>query len=467
VTRNSRTNDPDYRKLSFWHDSTPGPLVARGALQGDVRADVAIIGAGYTGLWTAWYLKQLEPLLAIAIVEAEIAGFGASGRNGGWCSGFLSGIDHWLGDPSQREAAIRLQHQMFQTVSEIGEVAAAEAIDCDYERSGALEIAVNPAQLERLRREFDQLRQLGFGEPDYRWLNREEIRQTLDVDGALGAIHLRHCAAVHPARLARGLAERLEQRGVTLFERSPVREFAAGSVSTGRGRVLADTVILATEGYSAALPGQARGLIPVHSMMVVTEPLPPGLLDTLRLQRRYCFGNLDRIVTYGQLTADRRLAFGCRGEYYFGSAVRSRFDGGEPDFARVRETLLRFFPALRGIRFTHAWGGALGVSRSLRPQVQFDPASRIGSAGGYFGNGVGASHLAGRTLADLVCGRASERLHTPWVNPPGARRRWEAEPLRWLGFRAARSLMEVADRAEYRGGRGGARLAKFIDNVLP
>jgi glycine/D-amino acid oxidase-like deaminating enzyme len=457
--------DADYRKLSFWHATLPGALEPRPALQAETRCDVLIVGAGYTGLWTAWYLKQLEPTLAVTIVEAETAGFGASGRNGGWCSAWLSGIEYWLDDPARRDGAIRLQRLMFQTVRDVGAVAAKEALDCHYERAGALQIAVNPAQVERLEQELHYVREFGFDDTDYRWLDRRGIAETLGVAGALAAIHLPHCAAIHPARLARGLAERLERNGVVIHEQSPVLEWGPGMARTARGRVLADTVVLATEGYGAALHGLERRLIPVHSMMVATEPLPDELFEQLGFRRRYCFGNLDRVVTYGQRTADNRIAFGCRGRYFYGSATRRRFGAADPEFKRVRNTLLRFFPALRDVRFTHAWGGALGVSRSLRPAVCFDAQRRLGWAGGYFGNGVAAAHLAGQTLADLVLGRDSERLLTPWVNPPEAGRAWEPEPLRWLGFRATRALMERADRAEYRG-QPAARLQRLIDGLL-
>lgn len=455
----------EYRELSFWHDSLTGPLRPRPALGAVLRSDVAIVGAGYTGLWTAWYLKRLEPTLQIAVVEADIAGYGASGRNGGWCSAWLSGIDRWFDDPARRAGAIRLQKLMFQTVRDIGETSEGEGIDCHFERSGALGIAVNPAQLELLEEELRYVRDLGFGEADYRWLERRDIEQTLAVEGALAAIHMPHCAAIHPARLAHGLAERLEREGVTIYEESPVLECGAGSVRTAGGAIEADTVLVATEGYGTVLSGRGRGLIPVHSMMVVTEPLPEELFERLRFQRRYCFGNLDRVVTYGQRTADDRIAFGCRGRYFYGSGIRRRFGPSDPEFEQVRNTLLRFFPALRGTRFTHAWGGALGVSRSLRPAVCFDAKRRLGRAGGYFGNGVAAAHLAGRTLADLVLGRDTELLQTPWVNPPEALRSWEPEPLRWLGFRVTRALMERADRAE-RAGRSAYRLQKLIDRLL-
>ena len=455
-----------YRQLSFWHDSLPGPLAPRPPLQGARRADVAIVGAGYTGLWTAWYLRRLDPSLDIALVEAETAGYGASGRNGGWCSAWLSGIEHWLDDPALRASAVRLQRLMFQAVEEVGNVCAAEGIDCHYERSGALTVAVNEAQRQRLAAELRYVRDLGFDDGDYRWLEGRELSRAPAIDGARAAIHMPHCAAVHPARLARGLARRLDAAGVTIYEGSPAVDWGPGRVRTARGRLDVGTVILATEGYGARLPGRERRLIPVHSMMVATEPLPPATIEELRLARRYCFGNLDHVVTYGQRTADNRIAFGCRGSYFYGSGLRLRFDPADPEFAAVRSTLLRFFPRLRGVRFTHAWGGALGVSRTRRPSVCFDVGRRIGWAGGYFGNGVAAAQLAGRTLADLVLGRDSERVQTPWVNPPDAGRDWEPEPLRWLGFRAARGLMERLDRAEAHGSPRASALQKILDGLL-
>lgn len=455
------------RKQSFWLDTMPDSLAPRAALHDDIEVDVAIVGAGYTGLWTAYYLKQIEPSLIIAILEAEVAGFGASGRNGGWCASYLSGIDRWLVNPKQRDAAIRLQRLMFDTVSEVGRVAERESIDCHFEQSGALEIAVLPAQLKRLEDELAHMRELGFDEGDYRFLSAHEFRETLKIDQALGAILMSHCAAIHPARLARGLAEVVENLGVRLYEQSPVLELAGGKLRTPQGAVTAGITLLATEGYSRSLPGHQRHLVPMHSMMVATEPLSDQQIDAISLHKRFTFTNLDRVTTYGQLTADKRIAFGCRGTYRFGSRVQSHFDAEDPEFELVRQTLIRFFPSLQGIGFTHAWGGAMGVSRTLQPSIHFDQDRRLGWAGGYFGNGVGASHLAGRTLADLVTGRDTERVHTPWVEARGMNRKWEPEPLRWLGIKSARVLMHWADRAEYRGGRGAPTITKILDKLLP
>lgn len=439
--------DSEYRSLSYWHDSLPGTLQARPSAEGKLAVDVAIIGAGYTGLWTAYYLKQIDPTLEIAIFEANIAGFGASGRNGGWCSAYLSGIEHWLDNPDTRADAIRLQKLMFETVKEVGRVSSKESVDCHFEQSGTLEIAINRAQLKRLQAEIDYFRELGFGEEDYRWLSQSETNGLLAVDRARAAIHLSHTAAMHPARLARGLAEVLTSKGVALYENSPVIEVGARSIATEAAQVKAGSVIYATEGYSDSLSPLKRRLIPVHSMMVVTEALTDQQLQQTNFNRRYTFTNLNHMVTYGQLTADKRIAFGCRGTYHFGSGIK-QFNPQDPEFELVRNSLLRFFPSLRGIHFTHAWGGAMGVSRSLRPSVNYDPESGHGWAGGFFGNGVGATNLAGRTLADLITGQDTDRVNTPWVNPQDANVKWEPEPVRWLGYRATKLMKQMADQKD-------------------
>jgi glycine/D-amino acid oxidase-like deaminating enzyme len=454
----------NYRNLSFWLDSVPGSLKPRPGLAGNINADVAIIGAGYTGLWTAYYLKKIDPALQIVIVESQIAGFGASGRNGGWCSAYLDGITHWLDDPASRDGAIRLQRLLFETVKEVGKVIQAESIDCHFEQSGALEIAVNTMQEKRLREEFDHRRKLGFGDADYRWLDAGEVADKLAMEGAQGAIHMAHNAAVHPARLARGLAATVESMGVSIYELSTVAGIGPNYLATGTGSVKAGAIIIATEGYSNDTVKHENQLIPLHSMMVATEPLSAAQLDKLRISQRYCFSSIHHLVTYGQLTADNRIAFGCRGSYNYGSRI-SQFSATDTDFNTVRETLLQLFPSLDGISFTHAWGGAMGVARNLYPSVNFNRARRLGWAGGYFGSGVGAANLAGRTMADLISGRETDRTHTPWVNPNGAGRRWEPEPLRWLAIKSAKSLMHMADKCEENNSRFTPLIWKALDKI--
>jgi len=460
-----------YRKLSYWHDSLPEPLVPRPGLENDIEVDIAIAGAGYTGLWTAYYLKKLKPELSIAIIESEIAGFGASGRNGGWCSSYLSGMEKALAQPDQADAATRLQRLLFDTVKEVGRVSEQESIDCHFDQSGQVEAAILPAQLLRVREHVDFMHALGFGEQDFRWLTAQQLSEQINVDGALGGMFMSHCAAIHPARLARGLADVVERQGVMIYEQTPVIKLDHKGFTTARGRVKAGATMLATEGYTGSIKGLERKLIPVHSMMIATEPLSELQLEQTGLQQRYTFNNLDHLTTYGQLTADHRIAFGCRGSYLYGARVKPHFDPADPEFDLVWKTLLKFFPTLSGSRYTHAWGGAMGVSRTVRPSVCFNREKQFGWAGGYFGNGVGATNLAGRTMADMILGRDTDRVHTPWVNPEHEReldkKLWEIEPVRWLGINSRARLMRLADQAERNNSVAAPLINKALETVFP
>jgi glycine/D-amino acid oxidase-like deaminating enzyme len=440
-----------YRSQSFWLDSVPGSLAPRASLESDDQADVVIVGAGYSGLWTAWYLKQHAPDLDIAIVEAEIAGFGASGRNGGWCSSYLGGLEKQMGKASTREAAIALQRLMIDTVSEVGNVCATASIDCHFAHEGHVATAINPGQLERDRAHIEFMHEKGFVD-DFRPLNAEEVSQRLNVEGSLGGYFMPHCAAIHPARLARGLAGKLEEQGVRIFENSAVVDFSSEKVSTAMGSVSAEPVILAAEGYSGSLPGLSRKLVPFHSTMIATEPLTDREIEDTGLSGRFTWNNGKHMSTYGQMTADRRIAFGHRGSYLYNGRVQKEFSLSDPVFEFVANELFRFFPSLRGKKVTHAWGGAMGVSRTLSPAVCFDDQSRLGWAGGFFGDGVGATNLAGRTMADVVMGRDTERSRALWVNPEDQKalssKLWEPEPIRSIGVRARTKLMFLADAAE-------------------
>ncbi len=470
-TQMSQRSKYHHQKLSFWHDSLPGSLSPRPGLENDIEVDIAIVGGGYTGLWTAYYLQKLKPTLSIAIIESEIAGFGASGRNGGWCASYMTGIEKALAQPGPVDATIRWQKLMFDTVREVGHVAALESIDCHFDQSGHIEAATLPAHLKRISEHVNFMHGLGFGEDDYRWLTAQQLRERINIDGALGGMYMSHCAAIHPARLVRGLADVLEGKGVKIFEQTPVIKLDRQGLTTTGCRVRAGTTVLATEGYTGSIKGLGRKLIPIHSLMIATEPLSDTQLEQTGLRRRYTFNNSDHITTYGQLTADHRIAFGCRGSYLYGAQLRSHFDPSDLEFDHVWRTLLRFFPTLSSSRYTHAWGGAMGVSRTLRPAVCFNREKRLAWAGGYFGNGVGACHLAGRTLADLILERDTDRVHTPWVNPVNEReldkRLWEIEPVRWLGINARARLMQWADRAERKNSTAAPLINKTLDTLFP
>jgi glycine/D-amino acid oxidase-like deaminating enzyme len=441
-----------YRRLSLWWDGLPGPIGLRAPLDGDAEVDVAVVGGGLTGLWTAYYLSHADPSLRIAVLERDVVGFGASGRNGGWCSALFSvseeTLDRRCGPGSGRAQYLAMQ----ETVREVGRVVDAEGIDCGYHRGGTVVLARTPAQLQRTHEEIAAARSRGIGEDDLAFLPPAEARRHVGVTGVLGGTFTPHCAAVDPARLVRGLAAVVESRGVRLLEQTEVTGIAPGKVTTARGTVRADTVVRATEGYTRTLAGHARELVPVYSLMIATEPLPPSFWAEHGLADRETFADHRHLVIYGQRTENDRLAFGGRGApYHFGSTIRPEFDRDEAVHEALRHTLVDLFPALAGTPVTHRWGGPLGIARDWFSSVGIDRATRMAWAGGYVGDGLSTTNLAGRTLCDLIVGADTERTSLPWVNHRS--RRWEPEPLRYLGINAGLRLAGTADRAEDRAGR--------------
>ena len=456
--------DETYRSLSYWLDSVPGSLAPADPLPGDVEVDVAIAGAGFTGLWTAYYLAGARPDLRVAVCEAQIAGFGASGRNGGWCSALFPASLAKLSRMAGRDAAIAMYLAMQRTVDEVGRVAAAEGIDCQWAKGGTVHLARSATQLERARAEVAEAREYGFGEDDLRLLTAAEARGLAMATDVVGATYTPHCAAIHPARLVRGLAEAVRRRGVAVHEATPVTEIAPGSLRTPTGTVRARYVIRATEGYTPQLPGLERAIAPVYSLMIATEPLPDAVWDTVGLAGRPTFSDGRHLLIYGQRTADGRFAFGGRGApYHLGSAVRPSFDRVPAVFTALRRTLGELFPALGDVAVTHTWGGPLGIARDWCASAGLDRATGLGWAGGYVGDGVATTNLAGRTLADLILDKGSDLTRLPWVNHRS--RSWEAEPLRWLGINAGLHTMGWADRSELRSGRP-SRAAQVMRRFL-
>jgi glycine/D-amino acid oxidase-like deaminating enzyme len=449
---------PSYRSLSLWHDTADDDWVPRPALPGDREADVAIVGAGFTGLWTAYYLAALDPSLRIVVLEADVAGFGASGRNGGWCSALFPASLDWLARRHGRAAAVAQYRAMQQSIDEIGRVVQAEGIECSWRKGGTVSLARSAVQLQRAQARVRDARSWGFGPDDLQLLDAQEARERLGATHVLGGTYTPHCAAIHPARLVRGLARAVEQRGVTIHEATTVTSIEPHIVRTSRGSVRAEVVVRATEGFTARLPGHRRALAPVYSLMIATEPLAPAVWDRIGLRQRETWNDLRHLVIYGQRTADDRLAFGGRGApYHFASRIRPGFDREPRVFDALRQVLVELFPEVRDAALTHAWGGPLGIARDWCASVGLDRSSGLAWAGGYVGDGVSTTNLAGRTLADLVLGEDTELTRLPWV---GHRSRpWEPEPLRWLGVTASLRVMSAADAEETRTGRQSRRAA--------
>ncbi len=453
-----------YGGLSYWHATAGEPLLARPVLSGDTQVDVCVIGAGYTGLWAAYYLADAEPSLRILVLDAEIAGFGASGRNGGWCSALFAASLSKLARASGRAGALAMHRAMVSTVGEVGRVAQAEGIDCDYAKGGTVVLARTDVQLARARGEVAEARSFGVDEADLLLLSAGQARERLAAEDVLGGTYTPHCAAIHPARLVRGLARVVERRGVRIAERTPAVAVQPGQVRTPYGTVRADLIVRATEGYTAALPGHRREVAPVYSLMLATEPLSAEAWDSIGLRDRETFADHRHLIIYGQRTADGRLVFGGRGApYHFGSRVRASYDVDASVHDGLRQVLGELLPVTRSVGITHRWGGPLGIPRDWFPSVRFDRASGLAVAGGYVGDGVGSSNLAGRTLADLLLRRDTALTRLPWVGHRS--RRWEPEPLRWLGINAGLRTMGSADSEEIRTGRPSRRaqvMARFI-----
>jgi len=444
---------PGYRDLSYWMSTVDPPAVPGPALPGDLDVDVVVVGGGYTGLWTAYYLATTAPSTRVAVLEAEICGYGASGRNGGWCSALFPTSLPRLAARYGHQPAVALYRAMQSTVDEVGRVAAVEGIDCHYCKGGTVTLARTPVQLDRARHEVAVARRYGFGPADLDLLDAAGAAARCGAAGVLGGLYTPHCAAIHPARLARGLAAAVARHGVRVYEGTRVRALRPGAVRTDHATVRAPVVVRATEAYTPGLPGYRRVVVPVYSLMIATAPLGPEFWDRAGLAGRETFTDLRHLIVYGQRTADDRLAFGGRGApYHFGSAVRPGYDREPAVFAALARALAELFPALGPeVPVEYAWGGPLGVARDWCASVGLDRATGLGWAGGYVGDGVGTANLAGRTLADLILGRDTGLTRLPWVGhrSPG----WEPEPLRWLGLAAGLRVMAGADAREARTGR--------------
>jgi glycine/D-amino acid oxidase-like deaminating enzyme len=441
-----------YRARSLWLDGLAEPLQPRPALSGDRDCDVAIVGAGFTGLWAAYFLASLQPDLRVAVVEREIAGFGPSGRNGGWASAGLAGSAQRYARLRGEDAVRRGERAMADGVAEIGRVVADEGIECGWLHGGSLLVATSAPQVARLHEAVARRRAFGMGEDDLRLLEPAELAQRVRVRGARAASFTPHCGRVDPARLARGLAVACERRGVVIYEGTEAETIEPGRVRCTNGSLRAGSVLRATEAFTVQQRGQRRRFMPLYSLMIATEPLPADVWEELGWEGRETVSDLRHLFFYAQRSPDDRIAIGGRGApYRLGSPIDESYERNDSVRTRLERTIAERFPAAASAAITHHWGGPLGVPRDWCCAVQYDPATGFGWAGGYTGHGVVTSNVLGRTLADLVLRRETDLVSLPWVGH--ASPRWEPEPLRFLASRAIVSVLGSADRAEDRRDR--------------
>lgn len=433
--------------VSYWIRSTGRPQ-RRPALPGDLTVDVAIVGGGLTGLWTAYYLKNARPDLDVAVIEREFAGFGASGRNGGWMSAEPAGQFRRYAKAGGVEAARALQREMFGAVRESIDVARAEGFAEDLVHDGLIHVATNASQLSRAREHVAAMRAQGWGADDVFELRTDELDERVRVTGALGGYWTPHCARVHPAKYTRGLAEVVERLGVRIFEGTTATAVEPHRALTERGTVTARFIVEALEGYTLSLRGKARKLLPMNSSMVITEPLTDAQREAVGWSGGELVGDVAHSFTYMHRTQDGRIAIGGRGvPYNFRSGFDRNGRTADTAVAQLHHRLTELFPALEGIRLEQSWSGVLGVPRDWCAAVNFDRSTGILSAGGYVGHGLSGTNLAARTLRDLVLDEDTALTRLPWVGRRA--RNWEIEPIRWVGATALYAAYRYADRREY------------------
>ncbi|WP_111721060.1 FAD-binding oxidoreductase [Homoserinimonas sp. OAct 916] len=444
----------------WWQDI--GLPKARPELPGNIEADVAIVGAGYTGMWTAYYLKRAQPGLRVVVVEQNHVGYGASGRNGGWLTNSITGGREQYVKSHGRDEAERFQRAMNDAVDEVIRVAEAEGIDADIKKGGEFNVAYTPAQEARLR-EFAAAEQ-AWKSTDLELLEADAAKSTINVAGTRAAVWHPHSARIHPAKLSAGLADVIEGLGVKIYERTRATEIVPHEVRTAHGSIRAEFVVRATEGFTASLKGLRRLWLPMNSSLIATEPLTAEVWDELNWGRGEVLGDFAHVYMYAQRTHDDRIAIGGRGvPYKYGS--KTDFDGRTPPATAdsLAEILHRFFPATRGAAIDHVWSGVLGVPRDWAATVGLDRAAGMAWGGGYVGTGVTSTNLAGRTLTDLILGRDTDIARLPWVNHRV--RKWEPEPLRWIATKGLYAAYGMADRAELGGRTKTSPIAHIADVI--
>lgn len=432
-------------------------------LEGSTQADVVVVGAGFTGLWTAYYLNQLDPHLNICIMDARYPGFGASGRNGGWVSALFPAHLSAMARSNSREKAVQMHKSMVRNVSDIGAVIAAHDWNVQWAHGGTVVAARTPLQRKRALAAVDEMQSWGL-ESDLVYMDRDETLKHIRATDVLGGTYTPHCAAVNPYLLVRELTHYLELRGVKFFFNSPVTEISPGIIRTRNGSVRAPISVRATEGYTRTLRGHRRSLAPVYSLMLATEPLSNNQIADIGLDRRQTFSDYRNLIIYGQRTVDNRIAFGGRGApYFYGSRITTSQDRNDKVHQGLWQTLIDMFPTLKDSRVTHTWGGPLGIARDWWASCGFDRVSGQAWSGGYVGDGLGTSHLGGKTLAHLITETDSELVTLPWVGHQSPS--WEPEPLRWLGTNAGLRVMQRADNYEDRTGKTSFA-AKAVGRLL-
>jgi glycine/D-amino acid oxidase-like deaminating enzyme len=451
------------RAVGWWLRDALGsdaPLPAWPLPADDAPYDVAIVGGGYTGLWTAWWLTERQPGARIAVVEQGICGGGPSGRNGGFVHGWWDQMPY-LVERFGPDGALRLANLVDEAVGSIGTWCAAHDVDAWYRRGGYLRVSASSAQDGEWRSAVDTCAMLGV--PDqYLELSPAEIQARCASPALRGGALMPNAATIQPARLARGLRDALAARGVAMLEGTRVtrlRPDAPIRLETDRGSVVAEQVVLAMNAWAAGWRDFATTLLAWGSHIVMTEPVP-GRLAELGWTGGEAIADARFTVHYFRTTPDGRLAFGAGvGAAGFGGRVDGRYDSDPRAEQRARAALRRFFPSLADVHIDDAWGGPIDISPDRLPMIGSRHGGRVHFAHGFSGNGVAPAAFAGRLLAGLVDEPADDLARLPIVNRRV--RRFPPEPVRFAGVRVVREALIRRDEAEDAGRRASAPVRFF------
>jgi len=432
--------------------------------------DIAIVGGGFSGLWTAHHLLLEKPGLSIAIIDAQQPGFGASGRNGGWCSAFSPTSLQAIAAASDKNSAKVLQMRLIESVREIGNFISEQKFDCGWKMGGTLSFASHAAQLRRLQESVLSFREYDFDENFITLLTANEASERIHVPDTLGATYSPHCAALHPGKLVDGLVRHLIRQDVQFYGSTVVEKIQPHLISAqnaeGTVQVHARWVVRATEGFTARMSQYRRDSAPLYSYMVATEPLSKSQWDVIGWDNRETVSDARNLLIYAQRTADDRIAFGGRGApYKYASRIGSKFDTNASIHTLIEQSMRDMFPAIGDTPVSHKWGGALGVHRDWFTSATIDHNTQIATLGGYVGDGVAFSYVAAKEVALSVS--AQPRRTPPLAIVNHASPRWEPEPFRWLGINALLKLSSHADELEKRTGKSHRFISWFLGKIIP
>lgn len=450
----------------LWHATAaevPGataPIMP--ALRQDLEVDVAIVGGGLSGLWTAYHLLDGDPSLRVVVMERERIGFGASGRNGGWLMAAPPADLRVWERRFGLSAVRRAQGVLIDAVDEIAGVDGLARLGSGVRLGGAVTVARSAAEWSRLQDRHRGLVRWGWPEDRLSWLTGDDVRAQLGAHGTRGGLAVQPCGTLHPMALVRGLAAAVARLGGQVHEHTPATAIEPGMVRCGPSgglTVRAPLVVLATEAFTIEQPGERRRYLPLASTMIATAPLPAEARAELRWRDGQAVGDARHLFFYAQHTADGRIAIGGRGApYRLGSGLS--FDGAADAATtrRLEQTLRELWPQTEGVPVEHRWSGSLAVPRDWCASCGLDRATGRAWIGGYAGHGVAATFVLGRSLAAQLRGVDDPAGSHLWTMHRG--RQWEPEPLRWLASQAIVRLLASADEIESRG--GVARRARLV-----